>query len=47
MEKIKKIFKCVTDVIIFVLTGKGEIGESGVAEGILDYGGQGRNEFGK
>lgn len=47
MEKIKKILKCVTDVIVFVLTGKGEIGESGVAEGILDYSGQGRNEYGR
>lgn len=47
MEKIKKILKAIVDVTVFILTGKGEIGESGVAEGILDYSGQGRNEYGR
>lgn len=47
MEKIKKILKAIVDVTVFILTGKGEIGESGVAEGILDYSGQGRDTYGK
>ena len=47
MEKIKSILKAVVDVVVFIMTGKGEIGESGVEEGVLDYSGQGRDSFGR
>ena len=40
---LKKIF----NVIVFVLTGKGEIGDEAVCEGIISYEGQGRDEFGR
>ena len=33
--------------IIFFLTGKGEIANKAVDEGLIDYSGQGRNKYGK
>lgn len=42
-----KLMKKIADVIVFALTGKGEIGNNSVDENIIDYSGQGRNEYGK
>lgn len=42
-----KIVKRILDWIVFLLTGKGEIANEAVAEGIIDYSGQGRDEYGK
>jgi hypothetical protein len=39
----KKFF----DVVMFVLTGKGACADEMVELGLIDYSGQGRNEFGK
>lgn len=43
----KKFVKRVLDWIVFLLSGKGVIADEGVDAGILDYGGQGKNEYGK
>jgi hypothetical protein len=43
----KKFFKKVLDCFVFLLTGKGEIADEMVREGVISYEGQGRNEFGK
>ena len=42
-----KILKSVLDWFVFLLTGKGEIANEAVNECLIDYRGQGRNEFGK
>ena len=39
----KKFFKW----LIFLFTGKGEIGERGVDQGLVDYSGQGRDTYGR
>ena len=39
----KRIFKW----LIFLFTGKGEIGERAVDRGLVDYGGQGRDQYGR
>ncbi len=38
--------KKILDIIIFVLTGKGEIGRRAVDEGLISYEGQGRDKYG-
>lgn len=43
----KKFFKGVLDWFVFILTGKGEIGDWAVSENLVDYSGQGRDKFGK
>lgn len=43
----KKFFTRVLDWIVFLLSGKGVIADEGVEAGILDLGGQGKNEYGK
>lgn len=37
----------IIDIIIFALTGKGDIADEAVKEGLIDYSGQGRDEFGR
>ena len=32
---------------VFLFTGKGEIGNKAVDEGLIDHSGQGRNKYGK
>ncbi len=41
------MFKKIINVIVFVLTGKGEIADEAVREGIISYEGQGRDKFGR
>lgn len=43
----KNFFKRVADWLIFLFTGKGEIGKEAADEGLVDYGGQGRDKYGK
>lgn len=43
----KKVFKRIADLIIFLFTGKGEIGERAADEGLVDYSGQGRDIYGR
>lgn len=42
-----KILKKFLDWVVFFLTGKGELSEELVREGLIDYSGQGRDAFGK
>jgi hypothetical protein len=42
-----KILKSIWDWFVFLLTGKGELADEMVDEGLIDYSGQGRNEYGK
>lgn len=43
----KKFFKKLADILMLVLTGKGEIADEAVREGIISYEGQGRDKYGK
>jgi hypothetical protein len=47
LMKIKKTIKAFCDVIVFALSHKGDIATEAVDEGLCDYSGQGRNEYGK
>ena len=42
-----KILKSILNWFVFLLTGKGEIAESAIREGLISYEGQGRDEYGK
>ena len=42
-----KILKNILNWFVFILTGKGEIGEEAIREGLISYEGQGRDEYGK
>lgn len=42
-----KILKNILNLFMFLLTGKGELAEEMVDEGLIDYSGQGRNKYGK
>lgn len=42
-----KILKNILNWFVFLLTGKGEIADEAIREGIISYEGQGRDEFGK
>ena len=42
-----KILKSILNWFVFLLTGKGEIAEEAVREGLISYEGQGRDEYGK
>ena len=35
------------DWLVFALTGKGRVAAEAIDDGLLDYGGQGRDEYGK
>lgn len=43
----KNVFKTIFDNIMFILTGKGEIANEAVNEGLIDYSGQGRGKNGR
>lgn len=43
----KKFFKRVLDWIVFLLSGKGDIADEMVREGVISYEGQGRDSFGR
>ena len=43
----KKFLKRVADWFVFLLTGKGPIGDEAVNDDIVDYSGQGRDKYGK
>jgi hypothetical protein len=47
MKKFVKVLKAIGDEIIFLLTGKGELADEMIDEGLIDYSGQGRDEYGK
>ena len=42
-----KILKNILNCLVFLLTGKGKVAEEMIGEGLIDYSGQGRNEYGK
>lgn len=42
-----KVLKGVFDWFVFLLTGKGEVANEAVLIGAVDFGGQGRDKFGK
>ena len=42
-----KILKNILNWFVFLLTGKGEIADEAIREGIISYEGQGRDEYGK
>lgn len=42
-----KTVKVILQWIQFLLTGKGEIADEAIYDGLIDYSGQGRNEFGR
>ena len=46
-KKIAKLLVKVGNGIMFVLTGKGPVADEMADEDVLDYSGQGRNEYGK
>lgn len=47
MKKFVKVLKAIGNEIVFLLTGKGELANEMVDEGLIDYSGQGRNRYGK
>jgi hypothetical protein len=42
-----KILKNILNWFVFLLTGKGEIANDAIREGLISYEGQGRDKFGK
>lgn len=47
MKKIVKILKAIGNWFVFLLTGKGELANELIDEGLIDYSGQGRDEYGR
>jgi hypothetical protein len=47
MKKVVEIIVRAFDWFMFLLTGKGKLADEMIDEGLIDYSGQGRNEFGK
>lgn len=45
--KIMKILKSILDWVVFILTGKGDIADEMVRDGVISYEGQGRDRFGR
>lgn len=43
----KKILKKVLDWLVFLFSGNGEIRKQAVDNGICDFGGQGRDKYGR
>lgn len=43
----KKFIKKVFNGIVFLFTGKGPAADEMIEAGVIDYSGQGRDEFGK
>ena len=42
-----KILKNILNWFLFVLTGRGELADEMIKAGLIDYSGQGRDEYGK
>ena len=42
-----KMLKKILNWFVFLLTGKGEIADEAIREGIISYEGQGRDKYGK
>ena len=42
-----KVLKAILNWFVLLLTGKGELAERAVDEGICDFSGQGRDKYGK
>ena len=47
MKKLANVLKAIGNEIMFLLTGKGEIADDMIKNGLISYDGQGRDEFGK
>ena len=43
----KNVFKQMLDWFVLLLTGKGDIANEAVDAGLIDNGGQGRDQYGK
>lgn len=43
----KKFFKKLLDFFVFLLSGKGDLADEMIREGVISYEGQGRDSFGK
>lgn len=43
----KKILKSILNWLAFLFTGKGEIANEAINDGLVDYSGQGRDKSGK
>lgn len=43
----KNVLKRMLDWFVFLLTGKGEIANEAIDEGLIDYSGQGRDKYGR
>lgn len=42
-----KVLRAIGNFILFILTGKGELADEMVEAGVIDYGGQGRDTYGR
>lgn len=42
-----KILKKILNWFVFLMTGKGEVADEAIRDGIISYEGQGRDKFGK
>ena len=42
-----KILKNILNWFVFLLTGKGEIADEAIRDGLISYEGQGRDKYGK
>ena len=42
----KKFFNSLFNLVLFFLTGKGEIANEAIEECVIDYSGQGRDRYG-
>ena len=42
-----KTLKSIIDVIVYLITGGGDIAAEMIDAGVLDYSGQGRSQYGK
>ena len=47
MKKVVKIFKAIGNWFVFMLTGKGEMANELIDEGLIDYSGQGKDRYGR
>ena len=47
MKKVVSVLRVLGEWAMFLLTGKGPVADAGVDDGIIDYGGQGRDRYGR
>lgn len=47
MKRFKHVLKRIGEWLMFLLTGKGEIANEAIREGIISYEGQGRDKYGR